>query len=267
MQWSRTVMAFLPRYFLLLSLVKGHYDPLPGNRCISLRCTGGILYVVKVKEEIGYISLFHPYINTCAHQTRTNIDPSTLLVACHSTTTFAHPGDTKELHLDDIQPFPYCAPEILLDIPFSYPINIQNAGVMVHCLSQIYLSGSFMLQILYISAMAYLQGPNPLATMGLPPSFFLHHTKLTEHLEFICRYVFNEDGKWIYSLYSWYKSRERLEGDEKVEFLRRFCSGSWRWEPLNCVMILGWNLIIYQFLREVLLKLTKNRRYIFLEHT
>ena len=43
----------------------------------------------------------------------------------------ARPGDTQEPYFDDIQPFPYRAPEVILDIPFSYPTDIWNAGVMV----------------------------------------------------------------------------------------------------------------------------------------
>jgi serine/threonine-protein kinase SRPK3 len=58
----------------------------------------------------------------------------------------ARPGDTKELYLDDIQPFPYRAPEIILEISFSYPTDIWNAGVLVcwHFISKFLLEPSIL---------------------------------------------------------------------------------------------------------------------------
>ena len=41
-------------------------------------------------------------------------------------------GTNTELHHGDIQPLEYRAPEVLLGIPFSYPVDIWNAGLMVY---------------------------------------------------------------------------------------------------------------------------------------
>ena len=41
-------------------------------------------------------------------------------------------GTNTELNHDDIQPLEYRAPEVLLGIPFSYPVDIWNAGLMVY---------------------------------------------------------------------------------------------------------------------------------------
>ena len=37
----------------------------------------------------------------------------------------------KEMYTDDIQPYVYRAPEIILDIPWTYSVDIWNVGVMV----------------------------------------------------------------------------------------------------------------------------------------
>lgn len=37
----------------------------------------------------------------------------------------------KETYNDDIQPYVYRAPEIILDIPWTYSVDIWNVGVMV----------------------------------------------------------------------------------------------------------------------------------------
>ena len=40
-------------------------------------------------------------------------------------------GMNSDPYYDDIQPLEYRAPEVLLEIPFSYPVDIWNAGLMV----------------------------------------------------------------------------------------------------------------------------------------
>ena len=37
----------------------------------------------------------------------------------------------KKTYVDDIQPYVYRAPEIILDIPWTYSVDIWNVGVMV----------------------------------------------------------------------------------------------------------------------------------------
>lgn len=41
----------------------------------------------------------------------------------------AHFG--SDWYSDDIQPYPYRAPEVILDMPWSYPVDIWNVGVLV----------------------------------------------------------------------------------------------------------------------------------------
>lgn len=43
----------------------------------------------------------------------------------------ARPGDTIIPHTEIIQPYLYRAPEVILRMPYSYPVDIWNAGVMV----------------------------------------------------------------------------------------------------------------------------------------
>ena len=38
----------------------------------------------------------------------------------------------QDRYTDDIQPYVYRAPEIILDIPWTYSVDIWNAGVMVN---------------------------------------------------------------------------------------------------------------------------------------
>ena len=40
-------------------------------------------------------------------------------------------GMNSDPYYDDIQPLEYRAPEVLLEVPFSYSVDIWNAGVMV----------------------------------------------------------------------------------------------------------------------------------------
>ena len=40
-------------------------------------------------------------------------------------------GMNSDPYYDDIQPLEYRAPEVLLEIPFSYPVDIWNSGLMV----------------------------------------------------------------------------------------------------------------------------------------
>jgi serine/threonine-protein kinase SRPK3 len=42
----------------------------------------------------------------------------------------------EEEHLEDVQPDIYRAPEIILEVPWSYPIDIWNAGCMVRTSSE-----------------------------------------------------------------------------------------------------------------------------------
>lgn len=37
----------------------------------------------------------------------------------------------KDTYVDDIQPYVYRAPEVILDIPWTYSVDIWNVGVMV----------------------------------------------------------------------------------------------------------------------------------------
>ena len=46
-------------------------------------------------------------------------------------------GMSSDPYYDDIQPLEYRAPEVLLEVPFSYPVDIWNAGIMVWCISSL----------------------------------------------------------------------------------------------------------------------------------
>lgn len=56
---------------------------------------------------------------------------------------------------DDVQPDVYRSPEVILEVPWSYPIDIWNAGCMVSAIIRTGRSGSS-LQLTGISDLGYL---------------------------------------------------------------------------------------------------------------
>jgi hypothetical protein len=61
----------------------------------------------------------------------------------------------RECYHDSIQPFMYQAPEVVFMIPWSYPADIWNAGVMVSILTCVYSAKSDMI---LVSAMGAFRG-------------------------------------------------------------------------------------------------------------
>lgn len=87
------------------------------------------------------------------YTSRTTININTLdrVVLCDFGES--RPGLNTEPHLDDIQPLEYRAPEVILSVPFSYSVDIWNAGVLV-CRS--HSSPNTLFVLMYRLAMAPL---------------------------------------------------------------------------------------------------------------
>ncbi|KZT20468.1 putative CDK4/6 [Neolentinus lepideus HHB14362 ss-1] len=140
------------------------------------------------------------------------------------------PGDTSTIYYDDIQPFPYRAPEVVLEIPFSYPVDIWNAGVMLwhmfenQPLFSPYLSTGRESNIPHVAQMVAIMGP--------PPLTFLERVRRPQ---LIHEHYFDTNGQWISRFpiprkMSLESKESRLDGENKAEFLR-FIRRFLQWEP------------------------------------
>ncbi|PIA99024.1 putative serine/threonine-protein kinase sky1 [Cercospora beticola] len=118
-------------------------------------------------------------------------------------------------YTDDIQPYIYRAPEVILDIPWSYEVDIWNVGVMIWDLFE----GRHLFSV---------RGPNGdrlsryhlaemVAILGLPPVEYLQRTPTSWK-------YFDDDGNWkaataIPENYSLETLETRLSGENKTAFL------------------------------------------------
>ncbi|TFK46646.1 putative CDK4/6 [Heliocybe sulcata] len=142
----------------------------------------------------------------------------------------ARPGDVSTPCYDDIQPFPYRSPEVILEVPFSYPTDIWNAGVMLWHMA--HSEGLFDpgpedspdCNVIHLGQMV--------AVMGAPPPALLKRCK---EPEFIHKHYFNAEGRWIGRIpvpsnMSLESKESRLNDEDKAEFLR-FIRRCLQWEP------------------------------------
>ncbi|TFY61232.1 hypothetical protein EVJ58_g4639 [Rhodofomes roseus] len=137
-------------------------------------------------------------------------------------------SDAGNTYTDDIQPFLYRAPELALGIPWSYPVDIWNAGVMLwHLFENKSLFNPYNQQGresngLHIHEM--------MEVMGDPSPEFVRRSIITDHS------CFDENGLWKLQRIKRKKERSlesletQLEGEEKAEFLR-FMRRMLQWEP------------------------------------
>ncbi|PPJ56168.1 hypothetical protein CBER1_09086 [Cercospora berteroae] len=117
-------------------------------------------------------------------------------------------------YTDDIQPYVYRAPEVILDIPWSYEADIWNVGVMIwdlfegrHLFSARGPAGD-QLSEYHLAEMV--------AVLGLPPIEYLRRTQTSWE-------YFNDDGTWKATAgipeSSLETAETRLSGDNKAAFL------------------------------------------------
>ncbi|TFY58246.1 hypothetical protein EVJ58_g6542 [Rhodofomes roseus] len=132
-------------------------------------------------------------------------------------------------YLQDIQPFPYRAPEVVLVIPWSYPVDIWNAGVMLwHLFENKCLFNPYD-QERESNAIHLLE---MMEVMGDPSPKFVRRSLSTDPNNS----YFDDNGQWrLPSLrrkeqMSLESQETRLEGKEKAEFLR-FTRRMLQWEP------------------------------------
>ncbi|EPQ57713.1 kinase-like protein [Gloeophyllum trabeum ATCC 11539] len=141
----------------------------------------------------------------------------------------ARAGDTPDVYYDDIQPFPYRAPEVILEVPFSYPVDIWNVGVMLwHMFERKPLFHPYLpdgeAQMVHLAEMV--------AVMGPPPPAFLSRVRSPTYVRWN---YFDASGKWtgvipVPSDMSLESRETRLAGEEQAEFLR-FIRRCLQWEP------------------------------------
>ncbi|KAF2215924.1 hypothetical protein CERZMDRAFT_109760 [Cercospora zeae-maydis SCOH1-5] len=120
----------------------------------------------------------------------------------------------RSSYTDDIQPYVYRAPEVILDIPWSYEVDVWNVGVMIWDLFE----GRHLFSA---------RGPNGdqlseyhlaemVAMLGLPPAEYLQRTQTSWQ-------YFNNDGAWkapaVIPENSLEAVETRLSGDNKAAFL------------------------------------------------
>ncbi|KAH9844733.1 kinase-like protein [Teratosphaeria destructans] len=70
------------------------------------------------------------------YESRGLILPSAGTTGCPVLCDFGEARFGKESYTDDIQPFAYRAPEVILGIPWSYEVDIWNLGIMIWDLSE-----------------------------------------------------------------------------------------------------------------------------------
>ncbi|KAH8722359.1 kinase domain protein [Phaeosphaeriaceae sp. PMI808] len=130
-------------------------------------------------------------------------------------------------HGEDVQPDVYRSPEVCLQIPWSYSIDIWNVGVLIWDLFE----GKHMFYGKDPKEKRYMTRAHiseMIAIMGPPPLEFLKRGKRTAEF-------FTEDGQWrgeipLPTATSLEESEERLTGDSKEAFLH-FMRKMLQWEP------------------------------------
>lgn len=136
-------------------------------------------------------------------------------------------------YTDDIQPYVYRAPEVILDIPWSYEVDIWNVGVMVqHIVSPLSIKIETKISQTWTlfegRHLFHARGPKGdrlseyhlaemVAVLGVPPVEYLRRTETSQK-------YFNDDGTWnataaIPENYSLETLENRLSGENKTSFL------------------------------------------------
>ncbi|CAG9986759.1 unnamed protein product, partial [Clonostachys byssicola] len=134
-------------------------------------------------------------------------------------------GDLKRNH--DAQPDVYRSPEVILEVPWSYPIDIWNVGVMIRDIfeGELLFHGVDSTDSAY-STRAHLA--EVIGMLGMPPLDLIKRGSRSDEFS-------TDDGQWkadvpIPAHSSLGESEENLEGDEKQDFLR-FMGGMLQWRP------------------------------------
>ncbi|GAB7357326.1 hypothetical protein MBLNU459_g8284t2 [Dothideomycetes sp. NU459] len=131
----------------------------------------------------------------------------------------------EESYQDDIQPYVYRAPEVLLDIPWTHKVDIWNLGVMTWDISQnAHLfpargPGGDKSTEYHLAEMTAILGP--------PPLDLLRRSETSKT-------YFGDDGQWIAPAQipemDFETSERRLTGQDKVSFLS-FIRKMLQWAP------------------------------------
>ncbi|KAF9073510.1 putative CDK4/6 [Rhodocollybia butyracea] len=134
-------------------------------------------------------------------------------------------GATNAMYTDDIQPYVYRAPEVILDIPWTYSADIWNVGVMIwDMLENKHLfeardENNSNSTLYHIAEMVAILGP--------PSLDYLRRSETSSK-------YFDSTGNWIGAAkipnISLENSEENLEGENKVLFLN-FIRKMLKWVP------------------------------------
>ncbi|KAK4989742.1 hypothetical protein LTR66_006998 [Elasticomyces elasticus] len=125
-----------------------------------------------------------------------------------------------------VQPEAYRAPEVVLEMPWSYSVDIWNIGVMIWNLFEnktLFQNDPGEKGMSNMYHLAQIQ-----AYIGPPPVEFLQRSKLSH-------YCWDEEGNWVNRVasipdFSLEQSEENLEGSDKKMFLE-FVRSMLRWVP------------------------------------
>ncbi|KFY83874.1 hypothetical protein V500_09834 [Pseudogymnoascus sp. VKM F-4518 (FW-2643)] len=142
-------------------------------------------------------------------------------------TDFGEARIGQQTYDDDIQPFQYRAPEVIMDAPWSYKVDIWNVGVMIWDLFE-------------DKNMFNAKGPDGIpdslyhmaymtALLGPPPVDFLEHCRIERRQEY-----YDSKGEWKglaeIPRTSLEESEENLDGKDKRQFLE-FMRKMLKWRP------------------------------------
>lgn len=128
-----------------------------------------------------------------------------------------------------IQPYPYRAPEVILDIPWTKQVDIWNVGVLIWTLFEEDLLFNFTGGVENrendVHHLAHM-----IALLGPPPKEFLERSKTDRPWQWFDR----ESGKWKGAAeipkMRLEDTEKKLQGDEKEQFLR-FVRRMLKWKP------------------------------------
>ncbi|OBT40188.1 hypothetical protein VE00_08837 [Pseudogymnoascus sp. WSF 3629] len=142
-------------------------------------------------------------------------------------TDFGEARIGQQTYDDDIQPFQYRTPEVIMDMPWSYEVDIWNVGVMIW-------------DLFYDKNMFNTRGPD-----GVPDSLY-HMANITallgpaplDFLERSCserrQEYYDQNGEWKglaeIPRTSLEESEENLNGEDKRQFLE-FIRKMLKWRP------------------------------------
>ncbi|OBT72743.1 hypothetical protein VF21_08971 [Pseudogymnoascus sp. 05NY08] len=142
-------------------------------------------------------------------------------------TDFGEARIGQQTYDDDIQPFQYRAPEVIMGMPWSYEVDIWNVGVMIW-------------DLFYDKNMFHTRGPDGIpdslyhmahitALLGPAPLDFLERSHSKRRLEY-----YDQNGKWKglaeIPQTSLEESEENLDGEDKGQFLE-FIRKMLKWRP------------------------------------